>query len=183
MFHPHANIGNIALNTCKLFPIIFKIFNARSQILKNRSVFTVFFTKWRIISHACHFQHQEVSALTFNPSVGVLPVHCGSRAVFWSLCSVLGRVERSAAPALSLGSVSVSPCSCSECSFRWMMVMVENGHETHLYVCSPATQTHAAFTQTSSVQTLKEHSGIFYSFPQSPWLHSRIRVFLFSNTH
>ncbi len=122
----------------KLFPIIIKMFNARSQTLKNRSVFTC---------TGCF-------CTDLSPQCWVLPVHCGSRAVFCWSCSVLGRVECSAALALSLGSVSVSPCSCSECSFSWTMVMVENGHDMHLYMCSPATQTHnAASTQTSSAQT------------------------------
>lgn len=43
--------------------------------------------------------------------------------------------------ARSLGRVSASPWSLSECSFSWLMVMEEKGHDKHLYVCcSPGNQ-------------------------------------------
>ncbi len=158
-------------------PIIFKMFNARSQTLKSRSVFTC--TSCSASGCFC---------TDLSPQCWVLPVHCGSRSVFCWSSSALGRVERSAALALSLGSVSVSPCSCSEWSFSWMMVMVENGHDMHLYGCSPATQTHAAaLTQTQHV--FLNRFGSQYTFISlignvcDVWLICSVSVWMMSLAH
>lgn len=37
--------------------------------------------------------------------------------------------------ARSLGRVRASPWSLRECSFSWLMVIEEKGHDKHLYVC------------------------------------------------
>lgn len=37
--------------------------------------------------------------------------------------------------ARSFWRVRVSPWSRSECSFSWLMVIEEKGHDKHLYVC------------------------------------------------
>lgn len=66
-----------------------------------------------------------------------LAVWCASSWVWCASLCVSVCVVRRVARALSRGSVRVSPCSCSEWSFSWLIVIVEKGHEIHLYVFSP----------------------------------------------
>lgn len=59
-----------------------------------------------------------------------------SSAVVWFLeacwaCEVTRLIIR------GLGSVNAFPCTFRECSFSWLIVMVENEQEEHLYACSP----------------------------------------------